>query len=116
VDPEGATPGLANSLVVLESFTEGAWTGPDIVHPSRTPSLFRFRFKEPGTLGIWLVDDRGREVVILQPPVSVPPVGQWVWGSGSPAPPRAGLYFLCLRWQDASGSPVRRCRPVWVEP
>lgn len=116
VDPGGATPGRANSLAVSESPAGGTWTGPDVVHPSRAPSLFRFRFDGPGTLGIWLVDDRGREVAILQPPVSVSSVGQWIWGSGSPLPPRAGRYFLCLRWQDASGTPVRRCRPVWVEP
>jgi len=116
VDPEGATPGRGNSLVTPGKPVADIWTGPDSVQPSRAPSVFRFRFEETGTLGISLVDEGGRKVAILQPPVAVSPVGQWIWGSGSPLPPRAGRYFLCLRWQGAEGTPVRRCRPVWVEP
>jgi hypothetical protein len=116
VDPAGATPGRVNSLVAPGSPAADIWTGPDTVQPSRAPSVFRFRFEETGTLGISLVDEGGREVALLQAPVSVSPVGQWVWGSGSPLPPRRGRYFLCLRWQGAEGTPVRRCRPVWVEP
>jgi hypothetical protein len=115
VDPEGATPGRANSLVVGGSPGTGVWSGPHRVHPLRRPSVFRFRFREAGTMAVVLVDGVGREVVILQSPVSVSPVGRWIWGAGSPLPSRPGRYFLCLRWQGGDGSPVRRCRPVWVE-
>jgi hypothetical protein len=114
VDPEGATPGRPNSLARDLSEPDRTWTGPSRVILRRGAATFRYRLPGAGRLGIWLLDLEGHEVAVLQEPRDLPAAGLWVWGPGVPAPPRPGLYFLCLRWEGA-GRGLRRCRSVWVE-
>ena len=115
VDPSGATPGSVNSLrLEVDSSSTSDWEGPAAVAPSRAPAVFQYRLPGPGTIAIWLLDREGNEVATLQPPRPVSGVGRWIWSGSQNLPPRAGLYYLCLRWQSPIAAPIRRCRSVWV--
>jgi len=114
VDAAGATPGRANSLLAAADADPGVWTGPEFVAPAARPAVFRYRMPEPGTLGISLVDGGGRILSVLQAPVAVSGVGQWVWGPGAFLPDHAGDFYVCLLWQGTTSGPVRRCLRVWV--
>lgn len=115
LDAAGATPGRANSLQSSGGDApSGAWTGPEFAAPAARPAVFRYRMREPGTLGISLVDAEGRILSVLQPPVAVPSVGRWTWGPGTFLPDHDGDFYLCLLWQGKTSGPVRRCLRVWV--
>ena len=115
VDPSGATPGSVNSLRLdFDSASASEWEGPATVAPSRAPAIFHYRLPGPGTIAIWLLDRAGNEVATLQQPRFVSGLGRWIWSGEQALPPRAGLYYLCLRWQSPGDAPIRRCRSVWV--
>jgi hypothetical protein len=118
VDGEGATPGRRNSLLPPDEAAgePGVWSGPEFVSPAKRPGVFSYRMGEPGTLGITLVDEEGRILAVLQPPLPVSGTGQWVWGPGAFLPAHPGDVYLCLLWQGATARPVRRCLRVWVSP
>ena len=115
VDPDGATPGRANSLSSLIGAPEDVLSGPSEAAPRARPAVFTYRLPGSGRIDIRLIDESGREVALLKEQGPSPPVGSWTWGGGSPLPEHPGLYFLCLRWQGGKER-IRRCRAVWVTP
>ena len=112
-DPWGATPGRPNSFTAAAAGS-GCFEGPRVVAPRDAAALFTYDLPAPGMLAVWLLDRDGREVAVLKSPGPAPARGRWSWGSAAGAPPRGGLYFLCLRWRGESAPPVRCCRSVWV--
>jgi hypothetical protein len=115
IDPEGATPGRANSLSALSGNAEDVLSGPNEAAPRARPAVFTYRLPASGRVDIRLIDEAGREVALLKEQGPSPPVGTWTWSGGSPLPEHPGLYFLCLRWQGGKER-IRRCRAVWVTP
>lgn len=113
-DPRGATPGFAATAPAPPP--AGDWAGPAAIQPARSPAVFRYRVPGPGTAAVWLVDREGNEVAVLREPAPVSPRGTWVWGAAQPGVPRAGTYFVCLRWHGERGAAWRRCHRVWVTP
>jgi hypothetical protein len=115
VDPDGATPGRANSLGAITGAPEDVLSGPTEAAPRERPAVFTYRLPGSGRIDIRLIDETGREVALLKEQGPSPPVGSWTWSGGSPLPEHPGLYFLCLRWQGGKER-IRRCRAVWVTP
>ncbi len=117
VDPAGATPGRTNSLAGPSPAPDAGalLAGPAVVAPARRPALFGWRLPGPGTVTLGLVDGEGRRVALLRPAAPAPAAGRWVWGAEAPAAPRAGRYYLCLRFRGEDGRVRRSCLPVWVE-
>ena len=115
LDPRGGTPGTRNTLAGDGRGDRGALTGPERVQPRSRPAVYGWRVPGPGILGVWLVDEGGRDLAVLREPAPAPAAGEFVWGAALPVPARPGRCFLCLRWRGEAGV-VRRCRSVWVTP
>lgn len=112
---ELGTPGFKNSLDREdEEAKPRVMTGPRRIAPGKGAARFSFRFPDPGTFDLTLLDPDGTELLRLAEAVPTSPLGEWVWSGTEQLPPRNGLYVIAVVWTNGT-EVVQEAMSLWIE-